>query len=97
MKVAVNKFQKLGTGRTTAAGIAIAVTAKDVVGKRNGYCKLAVPTRAGYEQGVCKAVLVDTTFQLCDNTLLPYYIFKENTHRYIAFAISYTLSKALRV
>ena len=97
MKVAMNELAKLYAGRTYSAGITVTLAAEQIIGKSHCYCKLTVASRTCNEQGMRKTVVIDTAAQLLNDTLLTYDILEENTHQYMAFAISYTLSKALRV
>ena len=97
MQVAMDELVQLYTCRTGATGITLSLAAQQIVGKSNGNGKLAVTARTGYKQGVRQTVAVDTAAQLLDYAPLSYHIFEENTHQYIAFAISYTLSNAFRV
>ena len=84
----MNIFAQFHTGRTSATGITLPLAAHQIVGKSYSNGQLAVTPRAGYEQRVCQTVLVDTTAQLLYDASLPNYILEENTHQYIAFAIS---------
>ena len=88
MEVAVYELVELSTCRTIPAHITAAVIAQQIIGKRYRYRQLSVAARAGKEQCMRKAVLIDTALQLPDNTFLPYYILEIDSHQYIAFAIS---------
>ena len=88
MEVAVYELVEFGTCRTITAHITAAVIAQQIVGKSYRYRQLSVATRTGKKQCMRKTVLIDTALQLPDNTFLPYYILKIDSHQYIAFAIS---------
>jgi hypothetical protein len=88
MQVAVDILAQLDTGRTYTTGITATTAAQKIVGKRDGNGQLAVSLRTGDEQGMCEFVIVNTATQSLNYSTLPYYVFKENSHQYIAFAIS---------
>jgi hypothetical protein len=88
MQVTVNILAQLDTCRTGTTGITATTAAKQIVCKRNGNWKFAVSLRTGNEQGVGEPVLIDTATQPLYYSALSYYVFKENSHQYIAFAIS---------
>ena len=77
----MDEFLQLYASRTRTADITITIATKHVVGKSYGNGKFTVATWACYQQSMGKTVLVDTTFQLLDNTFLPYYILKEYSHQ----------------